>query len=461
MTLTERVAQFASHLRAEQLPAPILRKIRLHLIDALGCGWAGSATPLGEQARQLAQVLGGQGRCQVLGSSQCFAPAAAAFANAFIINALDHDDGVEIEGKGLGHPGASLVAAALAAIDQHPEPIAESDLLAALAAGFEINNRLIHAQQPSADSFAKAYGIAQHQAIGAAIVYARACGFDEHTLHNAIGFAATLTCVPSLHKYNWQQRPIAALKDAVAPAAQGGVQAAIMARQGLAGSRDVLDGEQGYWRMMGSDRFDSSALLEGLGEQWYIRFGSFKRYPACRWLATSLECTQTLLAQSGWDVADIASIEVQTFARLAEDFMIARPATATDAQFSLPYTVAATALGIPFSRWYSERTLNDAALLALAARVQVRIDPAFEARMRGPERKTGARVIIANRAGECLQMALDSPLGSAARPMQEAEVLDKAVANLQGLVAQPRERVMGWLSGDGQQGQMRHWLRAD
>ncbi|MFF7709518.1 MmgE/PrpD family protein [Pseudomonas sp. NPDC007930] len=447
MTLTAQLVRFAAHLRRDALPAAIEHKLRLHLLDAIGCGWAASGTALARQAHELARLAGGQGECLVFGSPAGYSAAAAAFANAFIINALDHDDGVEIDGKGLGHPGATLIAAAMAALDQHPGGVGEDDLIAALAAGFEINNRLILALQPSAERFSQAYGVGQHQAIGAAVVYGRARGFDEDTLHRAVGFAATLTSVPSLHKYNWQTRPIAALKDGVAPAAQAGVQAALMAQLGLAGSREVFDGPQGYWRMVGSDRFASEHLLDGLGQDWFIRFGSFKRYPACRWLATALECTEALVQRSGWGAADIAHIEVQTFGRLAEDFMVYRPATATDAQFSLPYTVAAAALGLrPGAPWYAGATLTSPAVLALAAKVSVTVDPGFDERFRGVGRQPGARVILVNRAGECLQQAQNTPQGSAARPLEDAAVLHKARLNLNGQVPGPSgliERLMG------------------
>lgn len=451
MTLTATLARFASQLQLTDVPPVLVTKLKLHMLDALGCGWAASTTELAEQARGLARASGGQGQCQVFAGGGDYSPAAAAFANAFIINALDHDDGVEINGKGMGHPGSSLVAAAMAALDSHPGAISEADLLAALAAGFEINNRLINALQPSAESFARAYGVAQHQAIGAAVVYARACGFDEQQMHNTLGFAATLACVPSLHKYNWQQRPIVALKDGVAPAAQAGVQAALMARAGLAGSQDVLDGPQGYWSMIGSDRFSEQALIEGLGQDWYLRFGSFKRFPACRWLATALECAQQLIRTSGWAPEDIAQIRVRTFSRLCDDFMVYEPATATDAQFSLPYTLAAVLMQLPAADWYRESNLHSPALLALAGKVRAEVDPGLDARWLSADRQPGAQVTLLHSTGEAVQATQATPYGSEKRPMADMEVIAKARANLLGRIAEPELFIGNLLSSGSRQ----------
>ncbi len=113
-----------------------------------------------------------------------------------MINGLDHDDGVEIDGKGLGHPGATLVAAAMVALDLNPEPVAQDVLITTLAAGFEVNNRLIHAIQPSAERFSQVYGVAQHQSIGAAVVAGRLLGLNPEQLHHAVGLAAALTPLP-------------------------------------------------------------------------------------------------------------------------------------------------------------------------------------------------------------------------------------------------------------------------
>lgn len=448
MTVTDTLARFASELQITDVPLAITSKMKLHVLDAIGCGWAASFTSLGEQARQVARAMGGQGSSTVFGGGGDYSLTGAAFANAFIINALDHDDGVDINGKGLGHPGSTLVAAAMAALDATPGKVKEEDLLAALVAGFEVNHRLIHALQPSPESFAKAYGVGQHQAIGAAVVYARANGFDEQMMHNAMGFAATLTCVPSLHKYNWQDRPIASLKDGVAPAAQAGVQAALMAQAGLAGSRDVFDGPVGYWRMVGSDRFDPEALVEGLGREWFLRFGSFKRYPACRWLATALECAEVLIAEYHWHPQDISHVEVGTFSCIAEDFMVYRPTTATDAQFSLPYTVAATILGVPATAWYDENTMKSAKLLSLAEKVTATVEPQLDELWLSLERQPGATVTITNCDGAKIRHSLARPNGSATRPIPAVEIIDKARLNLKYSLRDPDSFIADLLEGE-------------
>lgn len=431
-TSTRQLMRFATTLQAQSIPEAVRHKISLHLLDALGCGWAASQHHSSESAIRAARLFGGQGECSVFGQTG-FSPLAAAFGNATVINGLDHDDGVEINGKGLGHPGATLIAAAMVALDLSPTPISHETLITALTVGYEVNNRLIHAIQPSAARFNQVYGVAQHQSIGAALVAGLLLGLDEHLLHNAVGLAATLTPLPSLHQYNWQQRPLLSLKDAVAPTAQAAVQAVIMVQHGLSGSLDVLDGEQGFWRMIGSDQFAKDILTDALGSHWYANYGSFKRYPACRWLACALESMDALIQQTGWLAEDIRSVEVYTFPRIVDDMMDYRPQTVTDAQFSLPWTMAAVAAGLsPGADWYTEHNMQNPALLCLADKVTAFVDADFSARMTGPARQPGARVVLTHVNGNRSVEERFKPLGSLERPLSESDVLAKARLNLTG-----------------------------
>ena len=333
-SVTSQIVAFATGLQFDDVPAAVVATLKRHLLDTIGCAAAGAHLDVSRAAVAAGAAMEGkdgaehviekkpragskQAGCHVFGSATQFGPATATFINATMTNALDFDDGVEINGKGLGHPSASLVAAALAALDRYD--CNGRDLLCALAAGYEINNRLIASIQPSARRFEQVYGIGQHQSLGACIVYGLLAGLSEECLHGALGLAGALTGLPSLHKYNWQSRPIVSFKDGVGPAALAGVNAVLLAKAGFVGSRDILDGPQGLWRMLGSDRFASDLLCDGLGERWWTTFGSIKLFPACRWLAPALEAFETLRERHSLLADDIERIEVKTFGKVARD----------------------------------------------------------------------------------------------------------------------------------------------
>ncbi|CAO3360137.1 MmgE/PrpD family protein [Azospirillum melinis] len=438
-SLTRRLTDFAAGLEVADIPADVLAKINLHLLDALGCGLAGADTDLTRRVLAAVRADCADGPCPVPGMGVSLAPAGAAFVNSTAMNALDHDDGFEVDGKGMGHPGATLVAAALSGV-----AVSGADgatLLAALAAAYEINARIILSIQPSQERFRQVYGVCQHQSLAAAAVYGRLLGLGGADLANAFGFAGTLAPVPSLRRYNWDARPLVSFKDFNAPATEAGLRAVRYAMAGLVGAADVLDGPTGFWRMIGSDRFDPDILCDGLGEVWWSRNASFKPYPACRWMHTALESFETLRDSHGLAAGEIERIEVLTSAGLARDFMDAAPATMVDAQFSLPYCLACLALGLPPVDWHVAGALGDdnrAAVVApLAARVIATVDPGIDGAMSGETRRPAGQVRVRARGRWFEGPRLSHPRGCRERPLDDAAVIAKFRANAARVLAEP------------------------
>lgn len=440
--VTAAIVDFAAQLDYDSLPAPVVEKAKWHILDTFCCAMAGRGLEVAASARRAAQAMG-SGNCPVFGIRLNASASAAAFANAVTANALDYDDGFEIDGKGMGHPGSTIVSAALSALGD--QPISGKAFITAVVAGYEINNRLIFSMQPSAERFAEVYGIAQHQGIGACITYSRLRGLQRDALNNAIGLAGGLTPVPSLHKYNWNSRPIISLKDFVAPAAMSGVLAVELSQAGFIGSSDLFDGPVGYWRMVGSDRFDSARLTEELGQRWYLEDSSFKLYPACRWMAPALEAFELLMSEHAIAFDDIDQVVVDTFSVIRDKLMAVDPLNEIDAQFSLPFCLAALAMRLPKGReWFHRSVLDDPRIKGLARKVSVKVDPQMDLHMSGSQRRPSARVSIVLRSGRCVRQTIVSPLGSSSRPVSLAMICAKAIHNLQGL-PQTAESIVDWL----------------
>jgi len=410
------------------VPAPIRAKAKLHILDSIGCGMAGASSDLAGRIFAFLRLEHADGPCPVLGSTLRLGPAAAAMANAAAMNALDFDDGFEIAGMGMGHPGATIAAAAASA--PFLGDVTGARFLTAVVAAYEINNRLIRSMQPSYERFRLVHGVGQHQSVGAAIAHGTLAGLDADALENAVGFAATLAQVPSLRKYNWRLRPLVSFKDFVAPAAEAGVRAVQLHGAGLVGAKDVLDGEHGLWRMLGSDQFDAEGLAAGLGTDWTLPQNSFKAYPVCRWMHTSCEAFAALLQTHGLAAGEIDKVVVHTSLGMAQDFMVAVPATMVDAQFSLPFAIAALALAVPpGAAWYAARTLARDDLRAFAERVEAAVDPAIDALMRGPLRRPASRVDVQARGRTFGSDLFEYPSGSAENPTSEQAVHAKFMAN--------------------------------
>ncbi|MBP2198768.1 MmgE/PrpD family protein [Pantoea cypripedii] len=435
--LTLELARFACKLTPDAIPARWKRKIILHFIDSLGCGVAARNDQVLQMSAKLARSQYAAGSSITLDGGSQLSSSGAAFLNAVAINALDYDDGFEVAGRGMGHPGATLVAGALAAIGS--QPVSGEALLTALVAAWEINGRVILSQQPSPERFREVYGVCQHESLGAAVAFGLLRGCDASALENCLGLAASLTPLPSLHKYNWQQRPLVSFKDYNAPAAEAGVRAVEMHLSGIVGPRDVLAGEQGFWRMMGSDMFRPEILTDNLGSSWLLQHASFKAYPTCRWMHTALESFEGAL-KALTAPEKILRVRVYGSQLLADFFTDTRPESGTDAQFSLPLAIACLAFNIPRHLWSSEKVRTSTRLLEFADKVEVLAETRFDQLMR-EFRRPAARVEVVTEDAVVTGDTIDFPLGSQENPLSEQKIIDKFIANLSSRL--PTEKAEG------------------
>ena len=119
------------------------------------------------------------------------------------------------------------------------------------------------------------------------------------------------------------------LKDGSGWGAMAGVSAAFLARDGFTGAPAITVEAaevQDHW--------------EDLGSRWIVAEQYFKPYPVCRWAQPAAEASLFVSRKHGFGHDEVDSIEVHTFhegCRLATR----RPADTEQAQYSLPFPVAA------------------------------------------------------------------------------------------------------------------------
>jgi 2-methylcitrate dehydratase PrpD len=121
------------------------------------------------------------------------------------------------------------------------------------------------------------------------------------------------------------------LKDGSASGAHAGVTAALLAREGFTGA-PALTVESDEVKTLWSD----------LGRRWRIREQYFKAYPICRWAQPAVEAALSLKHGHRFDAADIVAIGIESFREAIDLGSQCRiPATTDEAQYSLPFPVAA------------------------------------------------------------------------------------------------------------------------
>jgi 2-methylcitrate dehydratase PrpD len=194
--------------------------------------------------------------------------------------------------------------------------------------------------------------------------------------------------------------------------AQAAVLSALLAREGVAGFEQPIEGRHGFYALYAGGAFDESQLREGLGRQFWIEALTFKRWPSCRGTHAAVEMALAI----GVKAQDIAQVDVGVDAiqtMLCEPLPRKRaPQTAIDAKFSIPFTLAlALVRGRVGLDDFDAASLADPAVLGMAGRITPVLDEA--ASWQG----AGGWLRVTLRDGQVLEAAQADALGCPARPL--------------------------------------------
>ncbi|MFQ5895667.1 MAG: MmgE/PrpD family protein [Nitrospinota bacterium] len=427
---TRALAEFAAQTRFEDLPGPLVAKLKELVLDTLGCGLFGATTPAGQR---LARVLvrGGVGRYPLWGTPLRAPLAQSALANGTFVHAFDYDDQCL---DGALHSGSATLPAALAAA--RDRGVGGRGLLAALAAGCEVGIRAGVAAGKS--PLRRGWHLAGWTgAIAAAAAAGSALGLDAEAMEQALGCAATQGCGLMAAQYGADAKRLHMGK-----AAEAGLLGALLAAEGFSGIRRVLEVEYGGYGSALSDDFRPEKLVSGLGREWRIREKvCFKPFPGVIMLHAPVAAVEALLAEGPFRADEVAEMEVgvseQARAHVGWEY---RPAGPMAAQASIQYALARRLLDGPLGvDAFREEKLAEPELLALARRIRVVVDPGIEATDYADPRNWGAGLRVRLRSGRLREALAPIPKGFPQNPLSAEELVAKY--REQTLRALPPERV--------------------
>lgn len=415
-SVAERFADFLARLDYGVLPNSVHTTTTLDLVDAAGLCLAARQMPYMQQLLASAEM----GDCSVLGHAQSLNAQDAAMANGVAIHGEDFDDTLE------GAPirvGAMVIPAALA-IAERQQCSGERAFLG-IVAGLESVCRLNHV---AAGHMHKAgfHPVGVIGALGAAAAAGVTIGLNRDQLTAAFGIAASMSSgiLEYLTDGAWTKR--------LHPgwAAQSGLKAALLAQTGFFAPRTVFDGEHNFFKTFApTAQADYSHLTDDLGEHWYLTRIVFKPYACGTMIHPYIDCARRLRAD-GIDANDIERIVCDTgeglVHRLWEPLAAKqRPPSGYAAKFSMPFCMA---LGFYEDdaglRQFSDEKVTEAHLLALAEKIEYRIDPQNEY----PRNYSGHLEVKLN-SGKVLYYEQPHMRGGVHEPLTENELVNKFFAN--------------------------------
>src|SRR6478672_5413650 len=104
--IAERLGDYVAGMELGDLPAEVVEKTRLCILDTLGCMLAGAGDEVGERITAHALRHGPAGPCSVFGATGLVGPEHAGLANGTTAHVLEWDDGHRPSGN---HIGCSVV----------------------------------------------------------------------------------------------------------------------------------------------------------------------------------------------------------------------------------------------------------------------------------------------------------------------------------------------------------------
>lgn len=412
MHATQVLARYGGGFAGRELPADVLHHARRAVIDWHACVFPGFATaPVRCLQDALAEDLD-RGSAQ-LATGRSATARTAALINGAAAHAAEVDDSFR---DAMYHPGAATIAAALAAA--HASASSGREFLHALVLGYELSTRI--GIVLGRDHYRFWHNTGTVGTFGAAAAAGALLRLQETELAHALAIAATFAAgLQQSFRMDPMSKPLHPGR-----AAEGGLLAAQLAARGLTGSLDVLDGEAGLGAAM-SDAPDWSRIGDTLGHDFHITRLTFKNHVGCGHAFPAIDGALELQRRHGIEAGAIESIHVGTYKPALDIACHARPTTADEARFSLPYMVASALVhGSVRMSAYEPPRLQDPATRSLLERVAVSVDPQLDAAFPG---RRAARVEFVLRDGRRLTHLQPDRKGDPELPLSDAELEGKLI----------------------------------
>jgi len=415
---TDAIVSFANGLHFDGLSDEVRHYARRHVLDTVGVMIAGAAGDVATRAERMLSLVRPAGSIPVPGRARRVDLLDAAFLGGTAAHGIELDDGYR---QGSVHPGCTVVPAALSVA--YERNLDGRVLIEAVVAGYETAIAIARACHP--DLRQRGFHPTGACAVfGAAIAIGKLRGLSTKQLFDALGIAASSAA--GLFAFVNGGGDIKRLH--AGHAAREGMQAALLAEQGVEGPPHVIEARDGFMQAFAFGRLDRARPVTlppvvpfGIAD-CYI-----KPYACCRHIQPAAEALFGLLDEEKIDSAEIERVDVETYRIAAEHAQTGWDDFAS-AQLSFPYLLglAARFRDIKFEH-FSDDVRRDPAFVEFAKKLTVTAPPEID---RLYPQLRPARVTVTTARGIFTRQA-DEALGSRIVPLNDEGLQGK----FRGLVA--------------------------
>ena len=260
---TQQLSEYVEGLRYEDLPAEVADKAKKILLNTVGVILSAKNSEIyGKTLNMAKEANGGEGGTTTDWNSGT----KLAAVNAALVLGTCADVRSEEDCMQTGHPSAAVIPCAwLAAEERHKSG---KELIAAIAAAYEVYYRIAMSVKPSEEQIAaRGWGEMSWQIFAAIIPIAKLYDLDARRINQAMGIGCECSTVPTSYAavthsdfkhYEYGYR------------ARDGFLITKSAEKGIRNQRDLFDDPRAYAEGMVGHAADTDWLTKELGKHYYI-----------------------------------------------------------------------------------------------------------------------------------------------------------------------------------------------
>lgn len=329
-TVARRLARWVVDLRYDDLTPDVVHQAKRCMLDTLGVQVRGATLPWVQPVYRYFRTAGGTNEATVTYHGDRLSVAYAAYLNSTFSYSCE----LQHHGSfGSAHTGVIVVPVVQALGEQLGAN--GRDIVTAMVAGYEVQGRLGAALfQAAAKRHFHPQGVLG--VFSAAAAAGRLLGLDVEQLTHA--FAIAGSHASTILEYDQAGGEVKRIHGAIA--LRSGIQAALLAKEGLTGPVSVFEGRRGIFASFGGGEASAELPFEEFGRPYCIMGCRFRVYPTIGSTHAALDIVGDLMRTHAFEHRDIESVRVgmSEFA-LHHVTAVTRPHDVMSAQASLGFSL--------------------------------------------------------------------------------------------------------------------------
>jgi 2-methylcitrate dehydratase PrpD len=402
---TKALASYVVSSRVEDIPGDVLHEAKRALLNFVGCAIGGSREPAVDIAIRALRPFSGEPSAALLARPERFDPLYASVINGISGHVYEYDDTTPMN---YIHPTPPVASALFAFASANATT--GRDFLHAFIMGFEAESRVGNSVYP-AHYQAGWHITATAGVFGAAAAIGKLLSLSTQEMIWAMGMAATQasglremfgSMAKSFHAGH---------------AARNGYLSAVMAKSGFTAGEHAIEGPRGFAPVLAS-QYDLSKITAGLGEDFQIRYNTYKPYPCGIVVHPTIDACIDIHRDYHPAPEAIRAVRVRV-APLVLDLCNKRNITqGLDSKYSIYHSAAVGLVrGKAGIDEYTDAAANDSVIRRVRECVTPAGDPGIT------EDQSDVEVELAN--GTVLHRFIECSLGNLKRPLSDRQLEDK------------------------------------